>query len=288
MSEFSSIANVDAVVTDDSLRQARRDIEQGIGDVEVGVRAGGGGRQPRDPRSGQFMSMRGVEQRVVDLASINEDLHDLAEERNELLDELVDGGLGAGGGGGGLGITGGLAAGGIGGSTVGGLGATVLGGLAIPALAALGTGQFVKDAFGGEVTEDSGPSPATRRFVLTDVPDIDFTASGTFNRDRPPQGLPGGGPNQFLGFDKDNQFGVSQAEINRTVENTVNFQVSTDVNVEAGVDSEGLEREVNRRLADFERGIREWVRQQFSDSPSAGATTSPGGAGGPNQFIPGG
>lgn len=130
MSEFDTTANVSLSVADSELRSIRNEIESALSDIEIGVSANvsGPGRQPRDPRSGQFMSKRGPEQRLVEQQRTLDDLYTSARQRNEYLEVMVrelddikdavggGGGLGgprltrrgSGGGGGGLGGFGGV------------------------------------------------------------------------------------------------------------------------------------------------------------------------------------
>lgn len=179
MSEFDSEANLSITVANSELRSVREQIESELQDIELGVTASvsGGGqmqRQPRDPTTGQFMAIEGVEQRVIEQT----------EQQVELLDDIKDaleGGnimapAAAGDGGGrggilsaiGLGRVAGFGAGAAGlGGTAGTIGAAV----GIPAAASLGTGALFQELFGAEVTEDSGPTAATRDVELTNLPD---------------------------------------------------------------------------------------------------------------------
>lgn len=142
MSEFNTTANVSIEIESGELRDARRQIEDALSDVSLGLDAspdgsggsGGGGptniselqtiadsldniesnigdisQQPRDPESGQFLAVEGVEQRVIENTRVSEQLQTLDRTRNELLEEVVailddiedQGGPGTGGGDGG-------------------------------------------------------------------------------------------------------------------------------------------------------------------------------------------
>lgn len=140
MSEFESAAELSLSVPNSELAGVRSEIEGALSNIAVGVDAelnsgpGGRPRQPRDPESGQFEAIEGVEQRLLDQQVVLETIASRADVRNEhleaaveFLDEIEDeigGGFGSGGGGGGgiLGIFGGggKAAGGVAGSAAGG------------------------------------------------------------------------------------------------------------------------------------------------------------------------
>lgn len=117
--EFSTGAELSLTVADSELSALRSQIESELADIPVGVDAsvsGGGRMQPRDPSTGQFLSIEGVEQRVIEQTEVQvEVLEDIKDELEGL------GGFG-GGGGGGLGVSRGFTAG-----LGGGLGATALG-----------------------------------------------------------------------------------------------------------------------------------------------------------------
>lgn len=87
MPDFSAGAELSITVPDQEIQAARQQIESGLSDIAVsvdaGTPAGGTARQPRNPQTGQFMSTRGPEQRLVELES-------LAETRNDLLRQLVE------------------------------------------------------------------------------------------------------------------------------------------------------------------------------------------------------
>lgn len=93
MSDFTSTAELSVSLDQGSLRDVRGEIESALSDIPVGVEAGdlGGGdsggstQQPRDPNSGQFMAIEGVEQRLVDQTAILTEVKDLADQRNAIL-----------------------------------------------------------------------------------------------------------------------------------------------------------------------------------------------------------
>lgn len=138
--DFTSAAELEVTVSDSSLREARRTIEQELGDVEVDVAAtaSGGGRQPRDPQTGQFREIRGVEQRLVEILNFTEEQTILLDEINESLDDSSLGTLRGGAGGGGS--FGGSFAGGAAGGRAGSLISRLLGGGAGAAVGAAGAG----------------------------------------------------------------------------------------------------------------------------------------------------
>lgn len=92
MAEFSAAADLTVQVDQRSLSNARRQIENDLGDVSVGVAPTGGG--------GGAVGSRGPEPATVDLSrrqlGEQETLVELAQARNELLEDL----RGQGGGGG--------------------------------------------------------------------------------------------------------------------------------------------------------------------------------------------
>lgn len=161
MAEFTAAANLDIVVTPDSLRSARRTIERELGDVEVGV----GSNRPTGSRGA--VGARGPEPAGVDLSrrqlGQQETLVELAGERNELLEELLEG---ADGGGGGALRTAGVA--GLGARALG-IGGGVAGAVASPfaalALLTLGTGAAAaatttpEERRRGNVPVGPGPGP---------------------------------------------------------------------------------------------------------------------------------
>lgn len=100
MAEFGASATLSVSVPDSEVRSVRQQIEDGIGDVEVGVSASGRSpsaqAQPRDPRTGQFVSSLGPEQfERENLATLDDQVDILEDIRDEL-----EAGAGAGGGGG--------------------------------------------------------------------------------------------------------------------------------------------------------------------------------------------
>jgi len=120
--DFSTGATLELEVSQRSLSAARDTIESELGDLEVDVNAVVSGNrssmQPRDPGSGQFMAIEGVEQRVVNtndtldsVVQIETERWELDKIRNDYLEQLVESSGGGGsdifkprsGGGGGLG-----------------------------------------------------------------------------------------------------------------------------------------------------------------------------------------
>lgn len=100
---FSTEAELSVMVDQSSLRSARRDIEDGLGDVTVGVSASGGGARADGGTAGmgrmQRREFRWARQRTQHLEDVVTLLEDIAED----LDNASGGLLGGGGGGGGLG-----------------------------------------------------------------------------------------------------------------------------------------------------------------------------------------
>lgn len=145
MAEFSAVANLEIVPT--GIDAARRQIERELGDVEVGVSS---------QRPTGAVGSRGPEPAGVDLSrrqlGQQEALVDLAGERNELLEELLEGG---GGGGGGLGAAGGgFAAGRLGGAAAGFAGGAALtGGVGLAFLGTLLAGGAAGQAGAGALDE---------------------------------------------------------------------------------------------------------------------------------------
>jgi len=97
MSDFSTAAELTLSIGSGELRSLRQEIESALTDIPVGVEAGGVGgagatQQPRDPRSGQFMSIEGVEQRLVNQTAILESVQEMAGGRNTLLETMADDG----------------------------------------------------------------------------------------------------------------------------------------------------------------------------------------------------
>lgn len=144
MADFQTGAELEISVSQSSLSDARDTIESELGDIEVDVNAVvSGGSQPRDPSSGQFLGIEGVEQRVVNtndtldgLIQIESERWELDKIRNDYLEQLADtSGLPGqrGGGGGGVGMGAGMGArAAIGAGTLSTvLGATALAGTAI-------------------------------------------------------------------------------------------------------------------------------------------------------------
>lgn len=163
--DFSTGAELTLSVNQSSLSAARDTIESELGDLEVDVNAivsgNRSGMQPRDPGSGQFMAIEGVEQRVVNtndvldgVAQIETERWELDKRRNDYLEELAEtsmlpgGGQQAGGGGGGTTILGGTGL--LGGVSLTGA-ATGLGGLGAIA-GAFGANEAVGARSGGEAT----------------------------------------------------------------------------------------------------------------------------------------
>lgn len=137
--DFSTAAELSLSVNDRQLSSIRSQIENELADIPVGVDAagvGGGGRmQPRDPSTGRFMSIEGVEQRVIEQTELQvellDDIKDALEGRSGI-GQGAGGGAGAAGAGGvgliaRLGIAGGGAAAGTAGLLAGA-------GVGIPAL----------------------------------------------------------------------------------------------------------------------------------------------------------
>lgn len=89
MTEFGVAAMLEVEVDEASLGAARRKIESSVPPANLGASTmaprGPSARisQPRSPSTGQFMSVQGPEQRLVDL-------EELAGTRNELLLELIE------------------------------------------------------------------------------------------------------------------------------------------------------------------------------------------------------
>jgi len=124
MADFSTTVTLEAEVDEASLREARADIEDDIGPVPVGV-----GGSTAVPDGGGATSLAG--------GAVIDELGDQTDLLGEILDEIEDGGFGAGGGGGG-GIPGGGSLSGLGAGRLAG-GAAGLG--ALGALATfIGTG----------------------------------------------------------------------------------------------------------------------------------------------------
>lgn len=131
MTEFGTEAAVDIVVNDRSLREARDEIEEGLGDITVGVDGSGGA-------AGRAVSDGGVNASDAGSLAIQRDQNDRLEEIVELLEEGTGGG--GRGGGGGTTILGGVGGGGaaataagaagtaatVGGIVAGGIGLTAL------------------------------------------------------------------------------------------------------------------------------------------------------------------
>lgn len=158
MAEFKAGAELDITVPDEQLRSARTQIERELGDVGVSVDAGvaGSAGQPRDPDTGQFASPMGPEEFERTSINLDEDRNDILED---ILDELQGGDVlaGAGGGGGGIGTGLGIGGGaGIGAALVSGLttGGALAGGAGVAGLATF-LGQEVTQLFpGGEEVVD--------------------------------------------------------------------------------------------------------------------------------------
>lgn len=162
MADFATGATLELEVSRSSLSQARDTIESELGDLEVGVDAvvsgNGGGMQPRDPSSGRFMSIEGVEQRVVNtndtldgLIQIETERWELDKVRNNHLEQLAEGGGVGGGGGGGAGLLGGARA------AVGGSGLA----------AALGGGGLLAGIFGAnEAIGDTSSTDLVARSLV--------------------------------------------------------------------------------------------------------------------------
>lgn len=150
MAEFSTGAELEISVSQSSLAEARDTIQSELGDMEVDVNAvvSGNQRQPRDPSSGQFMAIEGMEQRQVDTTQTLENLIQIENERweldkyrNDYLEQLADSGMMGGGGGddgGGIGSLFAGRAGAAGASAA--AGAVSAGGLAAGGLVTAGVG----------------------------------------------------------------------------------------------------------------------------------------------------
>lgn len=106
MADFSTSVDLELEVSSRSLRSARSTIEQELGDIEIGVTAGGGAGAGR--QQGQLAGILDANRRQFELA----------EQRNDLLDEIKDSLDGGGGVGGSNGLFGGVLGGRISGSGV--------------------------------------------------------------------------------------------------------------------------------------------------------------------------
>lgn len=187
MAEFSASADLEVTVDQQSIRSARRQIESGLGDVEVGLAPTGGGGA---------VGSRGPEPATVDLSrrqlGQQETLVELAIQRNDLLEDLRgQGGAGGAGGagstllqvqgarsllGGGIGAAAGTAAAGLG--TAGAFGGILAGG----ALAGLAGRNFLQGQFGQE------------SFGQTPIAGTSFTVEGTSGQVDPVLQIPEGFP----------------------------------------------------------------------------------------------
>lgn len=168
--EFGVGASVDLVVTQSSLRDARSQIEEALGeDVAVGL--DGSRSSLRADGGGSVASGAATAEQVSTLNSIDETLVDIQEtlEKDALTDE--------GGGGGGTTILGGL--GGAGGAGIGG---------------ALGTAGTVGGIVGGGILGTAGL--ATTLADLQQSPATD-PIEGTTNDGAPARAI-GGGVDKFL------------------------------------------------------------------------------------------
>lgn len=182
MVEFTAVAQLEARVTQDSLRSARRTIERELGDVEVGV---GTNR----PTGRGAVGARGPEPASLDVSrrqlGQQETLVDLAGERNDLLEEIAERSLG-GGGGGRFGSAAGGAAGAAAGAGLAGLAA----GGAVATAGALSIGALLVGLFGeGELNQNrptgiSGPGDQPTGGLPTREPaqfDVSRTLEQVFN-----------------------------------------------------------------------------------------------------------
>jgi hypothetical protein len=183
MSEFTTAATLEVEIDDNSLRSARNRIERDLNDVRANGGAGsrGGGRGRRSPMSGGggMASLRDTARDQLDTQQV---LVELAEERNELLEDLGRGNSGDGGGRLPRGFGGG--GGGLGGILGGVLGIGLLG------LGALTLN--LPDA--SDVPDLNLPSPSDIPELnlpdASDVPELNVPDSSDIPRLRAPEAVP--------------------------------------------------------------------------------------------------
>ncbi|WP_254766502.1 hypothetical protein [Salinilacihabitans rarus] len=146
MTEFSTGASLNVEVSPASLRSARQEIEDGLGDVTVDVAVSGGNDRSQIAGRERAMSRQLDTTRNEHLLSIGdawEEALDLSRERNDLLRQLVETAElsartdAAGSGIGGMGTT----------------GATVVGGTLAPAAALAAVGAGAHATFGEQLGE---------------------------------------------------------------------------------------------------------------------------------------
>lgn len=285
MSEFSAVANLEATVTQDSLRSARRTIERELGDVEVGVTA----NRPTG-RTGGAVGARGPEPASLDVSrrqlGQQETLVDLAADRNDLLEEIAERSLGGGGGGGFRAAAGGAAAATAGGGVLGGL-LGAAGGMA--GLAAGGSlGFFALNALlfgGGELNQNrptgiSGPGDNPE---LPDRPPSDTTDETRSGPRIPgaPEGIMGdpsgdGNINPDLSGPGDNP-PLPDQNINFDIR--PNFDISADAN-------EQRFRQVEQFVNDRIRQLRREIETQIGSGSGPRTTSRSGSAGGGGRGGP--
>jgi hypothetical protein len=103
--DFSVGAELSVTIEESSLSAVRSEIERELADIPIGVDAnvsGGNRLQPRDPSTGQFKEIRGVEQRVIEQTEVQvEILDEIRDILEDTAGQNVVGGINGGGGGGG-------------------------------------------------------------------------------------------------------------------------------------------------------------------------------------------
>lgn len=269
MSEFSSIANLEVRPT--GMDAARREIERELGDVEVGVTA----NRPTG-RGGGAVGARGPEPAGVDLnrrqLGQQEALVELATERNDILQELLE--EGGDGGGGFLRTAGTL---GLATQSTGMLGAAVANPFTALAGLTLGTGAFAATQTTEEERQDQrgGPGPGPR-----DRPP-------EFGTDRPTAAdLPASAQRFFdnLAGDPAGRTGPRTTEppdraprAGGTKESTVNVDATANVEVSDSPRRSEIERFVQRRIRQAVEDIKRDLRRELGGDTSPRTTSSGGG-----------
>lgn len=241
MSEFSAAADLEVTVTQDSLRSARRQIERDLGDVEVGVSGSaapdGGGRTGvgRGQRAGILDASRQT-------LGATESLVDLAEVRNELLEDIADaGGVGGGDGGGGAGagqtvlqVAGAQSVlGGIGGAAGGAAaGARALGPMA--ALAGLPLAGGMVGQAGADLIDKAFPDARGE----TGIAGTQFSEEGLFGETEPILQVPDDFPPELQVPDIPESIGLN---VPQGLRDALNLDVN--LNLDSKVQFTGMERD---------------------------------------------
>lgn len=270
MVEFGASAELSISVPRSEVQSVRSQLERDLSDIEIGVSSaaptGGGGA----------VGARGPEPAGIDISrrqlGQQEDLVDLAEQRNELLEELSEGGGVGGGGGGGIGPGTGFIAGrslpGGGGGGFGLLGLLgLLGGTPgiVPPNTVPGSNvQAGDDQTLEQALQNQLGDPGTS--LMRDITNALIDVMGIETVDpNPIPDIPETGGGEDFGVPGGGTDGVDFSELGPLTENAFSIEAFADVTAE-GPSAQEVERQVQRKVDQLGRDLKRWLETQFGGS----------------------